>query len=148
VPADLSKSHYILLSTFRADGTAVESPVWVAEESGQLFVWTETDSFKVRRIRRNPAVKVQPCTSRGVVRGVAECGRAELLDDAGTGHVRTLLARKYGVLGWLAVRWPWPSYFRPSKRLVRDMVTGRRPATIGIAITLGHAAAAEGSASS
>ncbi|HEX2287092.1 MAG TPA: PPOX class F420-dependent oxidoreductase, partial [Mycobacterium sp.] len=104
--------------------------------AGKLFVWTEADSFKVRRIRRNPAVTVQPCTFRGAVRGVTASGRAEVLDEAGTRHVRTLLARKYGALGWLAVRWPWPSYFRPSKRLLRDLVTGRRPDTIAIAITL------------
>ncbi|WP_304114846.1 PPOX class F420-dependent oxidoreductase [Mycolicibacterium bacteremicum] len=135
-PGDVQESRYVLLSTFRKDGSAVVSPVWSAAESGQLFVWTETDSLKVKRIRRNPTVMLQPCTFRGKPCGVAVSGHAELLDDAGTAHVRTLLARQHGVLGWLAVRWPWPSYFRPSRRLIYELVTGRRPATIEIAITL------------
>jgi hypothetical protein len=138
VAEDVYSSPYLLLSTFRGDGSAVGSPVWAATESGRLFVWTQADSFKVKRIRRNPEVMVQPCTHAGVTRGVAVRGHAELLDDAGTAHARTLVARKYGVLGWLAVRWPWPSYFGLSKPIIRDILTGRRPAKIGLAITLDH----------
>jgi PPOX class probable F420-dependent enzyme len=134
--ADPFRSHYVLLSTYRSNGAEVRSPVWVAEESGRLLVWTETDSFKVKRIRQNPSVMVQPCTFRGIPKGAAVRGHAELLDDAGTARVRTLLARKYGLLGRLAIRWRWPSYFGPSKRMLHDIVTGSRPATIGIAITL------------
>lgn len=111
------------------------TPLWAAEDSGQLFLWTETESFKVRRIRRDPTVTVQPCTFRGTAAGEPRRGQAELLDNAGTDRVRKMLARKYGMLGWLAVRWPWPSYFRPSKQLFRNIVTGNRPATVGIAIT-------------
>ncbi len=111
------------------------SPLWAVEDAGRLYLWTETDSFKVRRIRRDPAVTVQPCTFRGAAHGVPRRGRAELLDEAGTDRVRKMLAHKYGMWGWLAVRWPWPSYFRPSKKLLRDIVTGNRPATIGIEIT-------------
>ncbi|MCM6773255.1 PPOX class F420-dependent oxidoreductase [Nocardia sp. CDC159] len=132
---DISRAHYVLLTTYRRDGTPVGTPVWAVEDSGRLLLWTETDSFKVRRIRRDPTVSVRPCTFRGVVYGQARRGRAELLDRAGTDRVRKMLARKYGIWGRLAVRWPWPSYFRPSRRLIRDVVTGNRPATVGIAIS-------------
>jgi hypothetical protein len=140
VAEDVYGSQYLLLSTFRGDGSAVGSPVWAAAESGRLFVWTEADSFKVKRIRRNPAVMVQPCTHGGITRGVAVRGRAEILDDAGTAHVRRLLTRKYGVLGWLGVHWPWPLNFGLSKRMFRDILTNRRTAKIGLAITLDHTA--------
>jgi hypothetical protein len=130
------RSQYVLLSSFRKDGSAVGVPVWAAEQSGRLFVWTEADSFKVKRVRRNPEVTIQPCTHGGDPRGVAVRGRAELLDDAGTAHVRELLARKYGVVGWLAVRWPWPLNFGLSRRFFRDILTNRRTAKIGMAITL------------
>jgi hypothetical protein len=130
------RSQYVLLSSFRKDGSAVGVPVWAAEQSGRLFVWTEADSFKVKRVRRNPEVTIQPCTHGADPRGVAVRGRAELLDDAGTAHVRELLARKYGVVGWLAVRWPWPLNFGLSRRLFRDILTNRRTAKIGMAITL------------
>jgi hypothetical protein len=130
------RSQYVLLSSFRKDGSAVGVPVWAAEQSGRLFVWTEADSFKVKRVRRNPEVTIQPCTHGGDPSGVAVRGRAELLDDAGTAHVRELLARKYGVVGWLAVRWPWPLNFGLSRRFFRDILTNRRTAKIGMAITL------------
>ena len=139
VTEDIYSSQYVLLSTFRRDGSAVGTPVWAAEESGRLFVWTEADSFKAKRIRRNPEVMVQPCTHGGDPHGVAVRGRAELLDNAGTAHARALVARKYGLAGRLAVRWPWPSYFGLSKRVFHDLLTGHRPAKIGIAITLNDA---------
>jgi hypothetical protein len=129
-------SQYVLLTTFRKDGSAVGSPVWAATESERLFVWTETDSFKVKRIRHNSEVLVQPCTHGGSPRGTAFRGHAELLDEAGTAHVRNLLARKYGVVGWLGVRWPWTLNFGLSPRILHDIVTKGRTAKIGLAITL------------
>ena len=143
VARDLYKSQYLLLSTFRRDGSIVSSPVWAAADSGRLFVWTETNSLKGKRIRRHPEVMVQPCTHGGSPRGAAVRGRAELLDDAGTTHVRKLLARKYGALGWLAVRWPWPLNFGLSKRFFQDIVTNRRTAKVGLAITLDLAATSD-----
>jgi hypothetical protein len=131
---DFHSSQYILLTTFREDGSAVSSPVWVAAESERLFVWTETDSFKVKRLRRNPEVLVQPCTHGGSPRGTVVRGHAELLDEAGTAHVRTLLARKYGIVGWLGVRWPWTLNFGLSTRVLHDIVTKGRTAKIGLAI--------------
>lgn len=144
---DVSTSHYVLLSTFRRDGTAVGSPVWAVEDSGRLLVWTEAASLKVRRIQRNPAVTVQACSYRGRTYGAATAGRAELLDEAGTARARRLLARKYGVFGRLAVRWPWPSYFRPSKKMVADIVKREFPATVAIAITLDSRTGYSGSTS-
>ncbi|WP_273735283.1 PPOX class F420-dependent oxidoreductase [Mycolicibacterium septicum] len=114
----------------------VSSPIWAAAESGRLYVWTEADSFKVKRIRRNTEVLVQPCTLGGEPHGVAVRGHAELLDEAGTAHVRDLLARKYGVVGWLGVRWPWTLNFELSISAFRDIVARGRTAKIGIAITL------------
>ena len=133
---DVQSSQYVLLTTFRKDGSAVSSPVWAAAESERLFVWTETHSFKVKRIRHNPEVLVQPCTHGGSPRGAPVRGHAELLDEAGTAHVRNLLARKYGVVGWLGVRWPWTLNFGLSPRILHDIVTKGRTAKIGLAITL------------
>lgn len=132
-----SESHYILLTTFKRDGTPVGSAVWAAEQEGALYIWTETESFKVKRIRRNSSVQVCDCTFAGKPTGPARAGSATLLDEAGTALTRSLLARKYGLMGAVAVRWPWPSYFTPSRKLFRDMLTGRRPETVGIRVDLG-----------
>lgn len=128
----LASTHYVLLTTFRRDGDAVSSPVWAAEEAGALYVWTETASFKVRRIRRNPSVRLRACSFRGKPLGGERTGKASLLDASGTAHTRKLLARKYGLAGALAVKWPWPSYFTSSVALLRNILTNNRPDTIGI----------------
>jgi hypothetical protein len=61
---DFTSSQYVQLTTLRKDGSAVSSPVWAAIDGERLFVWTETDSFKVKRIRHNPEVLVQPLHAR------------------------------------------------------------------------------------
>ena len=68
--SDLSARRYISLTTFKRDGTAVSTPVWVVSDDGErLLVWTPASSWKVRRVRRNPAVLVAASTFRG-----QECG--------------------------------------------------------------------------
>jgi general stress protein 26 len=57
---------YLSLTTYRRDGTPVSTPVWFVEEDGRLFVTTTADSYKAKRLRRNPAAMVAPCTARGL----------------------------------------------------------------------------------
>ncbi|WP_054813143.1 PPOX class F420-dependent oxidoreductase [Nocardia arizonensis] len=94
---------YVLLTTFRKDGTPVSTPLWAVAENGKLYVWTVTDSWKVKRVRRNPAVTVQPCDVRGNPRGEAIDATAVIMDAAGTEHVRKLLRRKYFLMGPLVI---------------------------------------------
>ncbi|MCX4661768.1 PPOX class F420-dependent oxidoreductase [Streptomyces uncialis] len=88
-------ARHISLTTFRADGTGVATPVWFAQKDGKLYVWTPSDSWKVKRLRRDPRVVITVCDARGRVREGAHSaeGTAELLDDPS--GVRELLARKY-----------------------------------------------------
>ncbi len=118
---DLRAARYLLLTTFRRDGTAVPTPVWVATDGADLVVWTASGSGKVKRIRRDGGVRVAPCTARGKPLGDAVPARARVLDAAGTERVRGLIARRYGVLGWLAIK----------GSLLRRGRTG----TVGIAVT-------------
>ncbi|GAA4546963.1 PPOX class F420-dependent oxidoreductase [Pseudonocardia xishanensis] len=95
---------FLLLTTFRRDGTAVPTPVWCAPTAdGRIGVWTVTKSGKVKRIRRSGAVEVAECDRRGAPLGPAVPGTAEILDAEGTRAVRRAVARKYGVLGRLLV---------------------------------------------
>ena len=86
---------YVSLTSFRRDGTGVATPVWFVVENGRLLIQTDPQSFKAKRIRRNPAVLVAPCTASGRVRGDWVPATAEFLSDAETDHVGQLLARKY-----------------------------------------------------
>ncbi len=89
---------YLSLETFRRDGRGVRTPVWFAQDDGRLYVYTEADSFKIKRIRNNPRVRVAPCDMRGRVDGRWVDGTARLLDAAGSRRTHELLRAKYGLL--------------------------------------------------
>lgn len=95
----LGTANYVLLTTYRRDGREVATPVWVVRDGDALAVWTQTDSGKVKRIRRTPQVTVAPCTANGRPTGAALPARAELLDAEGTSRVRGLIKRKYWLTG-------------------------------------------------
>src|SRR5262245_14444785 len=60
---------YLTLESVKRDGTPVQTPVWFAEEQGVLYVYTLANAGKVKRIRRNPRIRLAPCTVRGTVIG-------------------------------------------------------------------------------
>ncbi|MEY9848141.1 PPOX class F420-dependent oxidoreductase [Streptacidiphilus sp. MAP5-3] len=93
----LTRARYVSLTTYRKDGTPVATPVWHVMDDDLLYVWTEAASWKVKRLRRDPRVKVVVCDVRGrIAPGAAEAvGTGRLLDAEGTEKVRRLLGRKY-----------------------------------------------------
>jgi uncharacterized protein len=102
---NISESKYARLTTFKKDGTAVGTPVWVAPDGDRIVVWTNPGTWKVKRIRHNPDVTLQVCDNRGRTNGgEVIAGTAEVLDADGTEHVRDLVAHKYGIIGKLAIR--------------------------------------------
>lgn len=99
--ADVADAKYVLLTTFRKDGTPVATPIWAVRDGADLVVWTVTDSWKVKRLRRNPSVLVQACDTRGKKTfGPEVAGTGEVIDG---GEAGSKIAKKYGVLGWLTV---------------------------------------------
>ena len=100
---DFARSEYVSLTTYRKDGTAVATPVWAAADGGVLYVWTRSDSWKVKRLRNDQRVVVTVCDVRGRIAEDAPRaeGTAELLDEEGTRAVRKLLAHKYTWKFWL-----------------------------------------------
>jgi uncharacterized protein len=96
----LAKEPFVSITTFKRDGTPVSVPVWCAADNGSLLVFSEADSWKVKRIRRDPHVRLAPCSARGTPRGPAVDADASLVEETTT--VEALLARKYG--------WAWRGY--------------------------------------
>ena len=88
---------YLSLTSFKRDGSAVATPVWFVIEHGRLLVKTDLQSFKAKRIRRNPVVTIAPCTANGRLRGDPMTARAELLPDSELERVEELMARKYRI---------------------------------------------------
>jgi PPOX class probable F420-dependent enzyme len=93
----LAEEPYVLVTTFRRDGTPVPTAVWVVADGDALAIWTVAGSGKVKRIRNNPDVTVAPCDLRGRPRGRAVNARAEALSRQDTDRVRELLKNKYGL---------------------------------------------------
>jgi uncharacterized protein len=96
----LAEEPFVSITTFRRDGTPVSVPVWCAADHGPLLVFSEADSWKVKRIRRDAHVRLAPCSARGRPRGPAVDADATIVEE--TTRVRALLARKYPRA--------WPAY--------------------------------------
>jgi PPOX class probable F420-dependent enzyme len=97
--AALAAERHISLATFRRDGTAASTPVWVVSDDGRrLLVWSGADTWKVKRIRRDARVRVAPCDMKGRVQGNAVDGVARLLGADAGALVQPLLRAKYGML--------------------------------------------------
>ncbi|MDA5284730.1 PPOX class F420-dependent oxidoreductase [Streptomyces sp. Isolate_45] len=94
----LAASRYVLLTTFRRDGRAVPTPVWVMRDGDCLAVWSAADAGKVKRIRNSGRVTVAPCDWRGAPKGEPVPGVAELPADQDTVHYLDLMKRKYGLV--------------------------------------------------
>lgn len=92
----LAASPYLSLTTYRRDGRAVSTPVWLARDDDRLVVVTEAQSGKAKRLRHTRRVELAPCTARGVETGPRVSGEAVLQDDAGTAAVRAAIATRYG----------------------------------------------------
>jgi uncharacterized protein len=99
----LGSEKYVLLTTFRRDGRAVPTPLWVMPDGAGLAFWTVRDSGKVKRVRNNARVTVTACDLRGNPHGPTYTGRARLGDDADRKHFGAALARKYGLIGRLTL---------------------------------------------
>lgn len=106
---------YCLLVTYKRDGEPVATPVWFGLAGGRVYVRSESDGAKVKRIRNDPRARVGPCTARGKPLGPPAEGRARVLDDradirsaeaaleANYGLGRKLYERAGGALGIDAV---------------------------------------------
>ncbi|MEV6715482.1 PPOX class F420-dependent oxidoreductase [Lentzea sp. NPDC051208] len=102
---ELGEGKYLLLTTFRKDGTPVPTPVWVVtgESDDVVYAWSARDTGKVKRIRRSGDVEIGPCDVRGNPKGESVKAHATLLDDDASDVVRSRITKKYGLFGWFTV---------------------------------------------
>jgi uncharacterized protein len=72
---------YCLLVTFRRTGLPVPTSVCFGIDDGTLYVRSEGNLGKVKRIRNNPTVQIAPCRRQGAPLDSAIEGRARLITD-------------------------------------------------------------------
>lgn len=118
----LGSGQYLLLTSYRRNGTPVPTPVWVVRDGDTLGVWTVADSWKVKRIRARADVLVGPCDLRGRPTGDQIPATAEITDAATVARYRKLITRKYGIVGRLT--------------LLGSRVRRGTKGTVGIRVTL------------
>src|SRR3712207_2567218 len=106
---------YLNLESFKRDGTPVQTPVWFAEEHSILYVYTLAKAGKVKRIRRNPRIRIAPCTMRGTVIGPWMEANATIVDATTAAHGHALLRQKYG---WMKRMGDWFSRLLHRERVV------------------------------
>ena len=88
----------MVLTTFKADGTGVPTPVSVAVESGRIFFRSYAETWKAKRLRRNPLVEVTPSTLRGKQRGPTLPARSQLLNGRDEAAARRALRHRHPFL--------------------------------------------------
>jgi PPOX class probable F420-dependent enzyme len=124
--APVFRGRYLSITSYRRDGRGVATPVWFVQQDGRLLAETDAASGKVKRIRRNPQVRVAACTARGRLRGKQVPAVAEILPDSETGAVERLIASKYRLDMII---------FRPLRFIQARLHLGRprtKPAIVGI----------------
>jgi PPOX class probable F420-dependent enzyme len=97
----LGDEKYILLTTFKRDGTPVSTPVWAVPVSDhEIGFWTSSGSGKAKRLAHTSRVTVQPCDARG--RPKADSTAVEAKAKVVTGPefeaVQAKIRAKYGAM--------------------------------------------------
>lgn len=95
----LDGHNFMSLKTFRKSGKDVPTPVWFAEEGDSLFVVTNANSGKVKRIRNNTDVEITPCDMRGGLLGEDYIPATAIIVTDGNRQKLgyRLLRKKYGL---------------------------------------------------
>ena len=124
----LDKVPYISVRSYKRDGGAVDTPVWCAPLDGKLVLFTLRESYKVKRVARNPRVQVAKCDVRGALLGPWFEGSCVAVTDAAhEARAYAALREKYGMK--MRVGDFFSSLVgRRKRRLVREITVGAQVA--------------------
>ena len=92
----LHDHEYCLVVSYRRNGQPIATPVWFAIDGDRLVFESDADSLKLKRIGRNPQVRVAPCSSRGRPLAPPAKATARVLDADQEAAAERALADKYG----------------------------------------------------
>jgi PPOX class probable F420-dependent enzyme len=97
--SSLKDTKTVLLTTYKRDGTPVDTPVSIAFDGDRAFFRSYDKAWKTKRLRNNPKVEVAPATTvKGTPTGPALEARATLLDSEQATVAAHALARRHRVL--------------------------------------------------
>lgn len=96
--ATLHGHSYMNLITFRKSGDAVSTPVWFALENNKVYVLTGKNAGKIKRIRNNSRVQVQPANRNGKPLGSIVDAQARVMAESEEAIAKHALNMKYGLI--------------------------------------------------
>lgn len=99
----LRQTKTVLLTTYKRDGSPVDTPVSIAFVGDRAFFRSYHKAWKTKRLRNNPEVEVAPSTVSGHVTGPPLHARAELLQGDDAKLAAKALAGRHRVLQALLV---------------------------------------------
>ncbi len=88
---------YLAVESYRKNGEAVRTPVWFIEREGTLFVRTDSETGKVKRIMRNSHIRIALCSMRGEPKSAWIDAEAKLAGEDEAEQTYQLLKQKYGL---------------------------------------------------
>ncbi len=93
---------YVATTTFRKSGAGMSTPTWIVPlDDGRVGFWTSSASGKIKRLRSNPKLTLQPADARGRVKaGSAPVGGTADLVTSGADFdaIQRKVRAKYGVM--------------------------------------------------
>jgi len=92
----LRDAEYCLLVSYRRDGTPVPTPLWFALDGDRAVFESDADAVKLKRLRRNPRVRVAAATFRGRPLAPPVEAVARILAPEEEAPAERALAEKYG----------------------------------------------------
>lgn len=92
---DLEGHNYVNLTTFRRSGEPVPTTIWFALADGVVYVTTDPQSGKMKRIRNDQRVTLTPCNAWGRPRGESVEGVARIIDGPAPERAERALGEKY-----------------------------------------------------
>ncbi|MEM8925505.1 MAG: PPOX class F420-dependent oxidoreductase [Actinomycetota bacterium] len=98
----IADEKYVAFTTYTKAGAPKTSPVWIAglgDGDGKVGFTTSEHSWKVKRLRNDPRVQLQPSDARGNVTPGSEAvsGTAVVHTGADAEAIRNLIKKKYGI---------------------------------------------------
>ena len=97
----LADAKYIAFTTYKRDGSAVTTPVWIVDlDDGKVGFYTSSGSGKAKRLKNNPKIVAQPSDARGKVKDGTSpvTGTAVVVDGAERDAVYAKVVAKYGFM--------------------------------------------------
>jgi uncharacterized protein len=96
---EFSNNRVINLETYKKSGNPVQTPVWFVQDTGIIYVRTDPKTWKVKRIKNNPVVRIVPSNMSGKILGTWMKAEAHIVEREKATQMLQLFRKKYGMMG-------------------------------------------------